>query len=243
MTVNLSKKNLLHAVYLVLLLAILGLLIWSQPWKTQSSAEIRKVTVNGQATVESEPDVYTFNPYFEVKSTDQAEAKAEISKLANEAVEKIKELGVDENNISLDASSYDRWYWSEGEEGILNAYITVKVSDKDLAQKIQDYLAETEAKGQLTSTESFSEEKKKQLENQVTDKAIADAREKAEAQARLLGAELGEVIEVSQDDGFNAMPFRGGIEVQALDAQGTSLPVLPGQQEYSKTVQVTYELK
>lgn len=243
MTFNVTKKALLSATYLVLLTAILGLLIWSQPWNASKSSETRKITVSGQATVESEPDLYVFSPYFEVKGTDQEAVRQEISTLANESVNAIKDLGVEEKDITLDASSYDRWYWDDGDEGVLNAYITIKVRDKDLAQKVQDYLTSSSAKGQLTSQESFSEDKQKVLESQATEAAIADARGKAEAQARLFGAKLGDVIEVKQNDEVSALPYRGIAELQVTDSADTSLPVLPGEQEFTKTIQVVFELR
>lgn len=242
MTINLTAKNVLQAVHLTLLVAILGLLLWSKPWSS-SASDSRKITVSGEATIEAEPDQYVFSPYFEVKGTDEESAKSEVSKLANDAVKAIKALGVEEKNITLDASSYDRWYWDDGEEGVLNAYITVKVSDKDLAQKVQDYLTNAKAKGQLTSQETFSEEKLKELESQASEKAIEDARAKADAQAKLFDAKLGDVIEVSQNEGFSSLPYRGSIELQAVDEDTASLPVLPGQQEVTKTVTVVYELR
>ncbi len=243
MTLNLTKKTLLYGIYLLLLVVILGLLLWSQPWKANSSSETRKITVSGQATVESEPDLYVFSPYFEVKDTDQEAARKEVSTLANNAVEAMKELGVEEKDITLDVSNYDRWYWAEGEEGVMNAYLTIKIRDKDLAQKVQDYLTSSSAKGQLTSQESFSEEKQKSLESEATEQAIEDARSKAEAQAKLFGAKLGDVIEVKQNEDVSALPYRGIAELQISDGADKSLPVLPGEQEYTKTLQVVYELR
>lgn len=242
MTIQITTKDIFHAVNILLLVAILGLLLWSQPWKSTTS-EVRKITVSGEATLEAEPDEYVFNPYFEVKDTNQETAKAKVSKLANDAVDAIKKLGVEEKDIKLDASSYDRWYWdADNEEGVLNAYLTVKVKDKDLAQKVQDYLTSSEAKGQLTSQESFSEEKQKNLEAEATEKAIEDAKSKAEAQAKLVGAKLGKVIEVQQDNPI-AFPYQGRGDAITLEASDTSLPVLPGEQEFTKIVVVIYELR
>lgn len=241
MNVTINAKTVLNAVYLVLLVAILGLLLWSQPWDS-SAGEVRKITVSGEARVEAEPDEYVFSPYFEVKGTDEDKAKAEISKLANDAVDAIKALGVEEKNITLDASSYDRWYWREGDEGVLNAYLTIKVQDKELAQKVQDYLSSSSAKGQLTSQESFSAEKQKELEKEATEKAIEDARAKAETQATLLGVKVVKVIEVKQNEEMSTFPYRG-MDMQTLEVDATSLPVLPGEQEYTKNVQVIYEIK
>lgn len=178
MTINLSARQLLKAVEFLLLLAILGLLIWSQPWQS-TSGETRKITVTGESTIEASPDEYLFSPYFEEKGTDQEAMKNSLTEQANDAVDAIKELGVAEERIKLDVSSFDRWFWDDGEEGVLTASLQVTVLDKDLAQQVQDYLLDTEATGQLTPRASFSDDKRKELDNQAVALAIDDAKAKA----------------------------------------------------------------
>jgi uncharacterized protein YggE len=244
MTLKVDGKQVLQIVNTLLLVAILGLVLWSQPWSASTSAEVKKISVSGEATIEAEPDEYLFGPYFEVKSSDEQEARARISKLSNDAVDALKELGVDESDISLDASSYDRWYWEEGEEGVVNAYLQITVQDKELAQKVQDYLTNSEAKGQLTSSESFSTEKQEELDAQATELAIEDARMNAETQAKLIGAELGEVIEVKVNESYSAFPFAAQLDTAiAEESQRVSLPVLPGEQEFTKSIDVVFEIK
>jgi uncharacterized protein YggE len=155
---------------------------------------------------------------------------------------------VKDEEMKLDLSSFDYWYWAKNEEGTATASITIEVTDKDLTQKIQDYLLTTDAKGTQSPQSSFSKSKQKELDSQVTDEAIDDAKKKAEQQANKLGAKIGKVIEVnqSQDTVFpmamtdsSALSVSGGAEISAR----ASVPVLVGQNEYTQTVTVTYELK
>jgi uncharacterized protein YggE len=247
MTVNITAAKLRQCVQFALLVAIFGLLLWSQPWDSSSnSAETRTITVSGEATIEAEPDTFTFNPYFEQEGTDQDALKEALSVQANEAVEKLKELGVEDSDIKLDVSSYDYWYWDEDEEGRLSAYITIEIPAGDLVQEVQDYLLTTDAKGQLSPRASFSEEKRKNLDAQAVELASADAKSKAAVQASLFDAELGDVVTVSQGrDSIFGYPEPVALESReaSLDMASSSIPVLPGEQEYKQTVTVVYELQ
>lgn len=248
MTINVSKQQLFNAVQLILTIAVLGLLIWSQPWNSANAAsETRKITVTGDATIESAPDEYVFYPYFEATGKDKDTLKDTLTTKANDAITKLKELGVKDDEMKLDLSSFDNWYWANDEDGTATASITIKIKDKDLTQKIQDYLLTTDAKGQQTPQASFSKDKQKELESEGTDKAIEDAKKKAEQQASKLGAKVGKVIEVGQSSSpimpiamdSAAMSVSGSAEISTR----SSLPVLVGQNEYTQTVSVTYELK
>lgn len=243
MTVYVSAARLVKIFELLLLVTILGLLIWSQPWKTNSN-EARKITVSGEATLEAKPDEYAFNPYFEATGTDQQALKDAVSAQANAAIDTLKELGVEENKLKLDVSSFDQWFMSEGETGSLQARLSIIVADETLAQKVQDYLFTTEAKGQISPQGTFSEGMKKELETKAVEQAIADAKTKAQQQASLLDAEVGEVLEFSQDQNmafpvaYDVMTMEAGPEISRV-----APPVLVGENEYTQRVNVTFVLR
>lgn len=247
MTINVSAAKLLKIAEFALLVSIFVLLVWSQPWTSGGvDKDSRKITVSGSAVIEAEPDEFVFYPYFEVTGPDQETRKDEIATKMNTVVEDLKELGVPESGLKLDTSDYDNRYWEEEEEGTATGRLTIKSKDRDLVQKVQDYLLNADAKGQITPYASFSEEKKDELDAEAVEKASNDAKAKAEAQAALFDAKLGKVVTVSQgyesifDYGFS---YRGAELAIAEDSSSSSLPVLPGQNEYTQTVTVVYELK
>lgn len=244
MTFSVNMKRLFQGMQFLLILAIFGLVLWSQPWSsTTNSDTVKTITVTGETTIEATPDEFTFYPYFRKEGTDKDALRDELVSDANAIVNSLKELGVAEEQIQLDASSYDTWYWQEDEEGILTVNLTVTTKDDDQAQSIQDFLLTTDAEGQLTPQATFSEEKKKELDKQAVEQASADAREKAESQATLFGATLGDVQEISQgrDSIFEGYPIAAELDLQR--SSEASLPVLPGQDDYRQTVVVVYELK
>jgi uncharacterized protein len=245
MVINFSSKQLLEFVQTFLILVVLGLLLWSQPWNQAGSSVSRKVSVGGEASIKAEPDEYVFSPYFNESGKDKEAIKTSLNEKANAAVAKLKELGVEEKDIKLDASSYDYWYIQGNEDGNLNIMLNITVHNKDAAQKVQDYLLTLPLEGQLTPQAQFSEAKKKELNSQATEEAIKDAKQKAEQQATLLGAKVGKVIEVGQPTEVNFPIAYSGSEltVDSANAQRSSLPVLAGQNDYTLQITVTYELK
>ena len=246
MTLNINAKTLLEAGKVLLLVSIFGLLVSSRPWQQSASTEKRKITVAGSSTIEALPDEYQFSPHFEQSGSDRQALEDSLTKTANEAIEGLKNLGVAEDDMKLDVSSYDNWYWRKGETGTIYAYITVKVGDKELAQKVQDYLLNSDAKGSLTAFATFSENKKKELDDQAVSEAIDDARASAELQAKKLDAKVGKVLTISQSSdsvfpvAYDSLYTGADMSVDSVES---SLPVLTGQNEYTQSVTLTYELK
>jgi uncharacterized protein YggE len=242
MTIKLTFRDFLKFIQIVLLITILGLLLWSKPWDTNKTQ--KTITVTGEATVEASPDEFTFNPYYEQSGTDREFIRTELVAQANEIVEEIKELGVAEEKITLDVSSYDRWYWEDSEEGTMNVYLQIKVTDKELAQTVQDYLLTTDARGQVTPQATFSKDRQKELEAEGVNKAIEDAKTKAETQARQLGVSVGEVVSFEEQQGFSGYFLESApVSIESSDQRAQSLPILPGENELTNQVKVTFEIR
>lgn len=247
MTINLTGDRLLKLLQFVMIAAVFALTLWSQPWKGSTSADAqRKITVNGEATIKAEPDEYNFSPYFQASGTDPEALKADLNEKANAAVAKLKELGVEEKDIKVDSSSYDYWFYKQDEEGTLTVSIQVTVTSKDKAQEVQDYFTTLDLDGQLTPQAVFSEAKQKELDNQAVEEASKDAKAQAEKRATLLGAKIGKVISIDESGSMGFPVAYNGLANGAdlsLRESAPSLPVLPGQNEYTKTISVTYELR
>ena len=91
---------------------------------------------------------------------------------------------------------------------------------------------------------TFSEKKRKELEEQVRTKAIDDAKAKAEKTASQLGSKVGKAINVSDGAGYG-MPIAYG-SVGTMEARldtSASVPVQEGQDKFRYSVSVENELK
>lgn len=230
----------------ILFVLLVGLTVYTKPWTRVLDAETRKITISGEATLKEEPDEYVFNPSWEKATQD------EITALNDSAVKALKELGVEDGDIKNNASVYEDFKaYPATEPGqsdqdlVRTLSITITVDNKELAQKVQDYLLTTDPQGTITPYAQFSTAKQKELEDKARTEAIADARKRAETTADGLEAKVGKVLEVSEGQGGGcAYGLCAGVAMMAEDtATRSSLSVQPGEDEFTYTVQVMFELK
>lgn len=240
----------LRIVCIVLVIIIIGMLGFWRPWQNKSSGSSNRTTTQtGQATIKATPDQYQFNPYYELPGTDQVAAKA---KTIND---KLKEIGVADKDIKNNASSYDVYgpdYYTKTKEKITNLNLTITVKNKDLAQKVQDYLLTTSPMGSITPYASFSSEKQKSLEDEARLKALADAKSKADQIAATLQVKVGKVASVKDGNNFgDNFPCNGGMCPVSMMADKSataggeakqSLPIQAGENEFTYSITVTYDL-
>lgn len=231
----------LRILVVLLLLIIASMLVIWRPWSARGTT--RTIAVTGESTVETKPDEFQFYPTYQKKSNDRAAAQAELTTLINSVITKLKELGVNEDDISLQSSAYDN-YWNEDNAIVNSNSLTITVDNKDLAQKVQDYLITTSPMGQISPVPVLKDETRKAAETDARTKAIDDARQKAERTASELGGKLGKVVTITdQNSGPYPMPMRGMAVANDSAMSVSTLPVMPGTQDVYYTVQVTYELR
>jgi len=226
------------------LLIIAGILIVWKPWDQQVNAAERTISVTGESEISAVPDEYLFNPQYETQAADKATALADSTAKTNEVVSRLKSLGVQDKDIKTDTNGYQD-YWNSSDQ-TYSAYLSVTVHDKQLAQKVQDYLLTTDPSGSVSPSATFSKAKAKQLADTGRDRATTDARRKAEQSAKNLGFKLGKVKSVSDGSGdvaphpylLNAADAAG-----ATTAKAESLPIQVGQNDTSYQVTVVYYLR
>lgn len=241
----------LRVVCVVLVLVVFGMLATWRPWQ-DSTAVTRTISVTGTGKVTAEPDYYQFNPTYQNSNADTAAAISELNAHLKTVTDKLKELGVQDKDIQVQSSSYDAPKPASAEyliapvQSATSAYLTIKVPNKELAQKVQDYLATTDATGQSTPYPSFSDDRQKELKSQAREKAIADAKTQAEKTAQNLGAKLGKVVEVKDSADTTIFPYQDSVSSSSAEPArdiATSLPIYPGEQDVSFTVQTVFEIK
>ena len=75
--------------------------------------------------------------------------------------------------------------------------------------------------------------------NQARNRAIADARSRAELYAQAAGVRVGKVISISEQ----SVPVPGPFPARAMMAEAAAVPVAAGEQELSATIQMVFELQ
>jgi len=233
----------------VLLVIIVAMLALWRPWELKVDANARTVEVTGEAKLSATPDEYVFYPNYQFEGEDKDTALKELSAKSDEIVKKLKELGVPDNKIKTDSSGYDSPVYLRApvEEDTTPVYtltLTVTVSDKDMAQKVQDYLVTTSPTGAVSPQASFSEKKTKELESKARETATKEARAKAEQSAKNLGFSVGAVKSVNDGVGFNGVyPLSAEGRATDMSSSSSKLTVQPGENELTYQVTVVYYIK
>lgn len=219
-----------------------------QPWANRPISS-RTIAISGSTTIEAEADQFVFNPYYQKKGKDKAAINTKLSALARDITSKIKALGVEDSAIKTDVNSdqYDIYYGNQSDNTTYTLYVTITIKDKGLAQKVQDYIVTTSPSGSITPQISFSIKKQQELETQAREEALKDAKTKAEASAKQLGAKIGRVVSVTDNTngGVSPLPWMNATDMVSPDSTKSSSPsysIQPGLNEYRFSIEVTYEL-
>ena len=228
---------------LVAVIAVM-LFVW-KPWVAKATD--RTIDVTGQTTVSARPDEFVFYPSYEFKNGDKQAAIKQLSAKSDELVSALKKLGVADKDIKTNSSSWSYPIYANGtaSDPTYTLQLTVTVGSDELVQKVQDYLLGTSPSGSISPQATFSEKKRKELENQARGEASKDARKKAEESAKNLGFKIAAVKSVVDSSGFGGIyPATGyAVDLKAEDSARASLAVQPGENDLTYTVSVTYYIK
>ncbi|MFZ1812689.1 MAG: SIMPL domain-containing protein [Candidatus Saccharimonadales bacterium] len=230
----------------VLLLIIVVMLALWRPWQPRYDAQTRTIDASGEATVKAVPDQYVFYPVYTFKDADKTAALDASTKKTQAVVDGLKKLGVNDTAIKTAVNGYqDGMYNANSSSGgyVYSVSLTITLTDKDVSQKVQDYLVTTSPEGSVSPQPMFSDAKRKELEKTAREAAAKDARSKAEQLAKDLGGQVGDVKSITDGAGFGGvMPMYDKAITSVAPASG-SLTLQPGENELNYTVTVVYYLR
>lgn len=235
----------------LLLIGALVLSACGTPASSQGPAQqpVRIITVVGQGKATGAPTVAHVNIGVETTGASAQEAMDANRAKMSALLEKIKALGITEKDIQTsNFSIYAEQRSSVGalgtgkEEYTLVYHVSnqVNLTIRDIA-KVGDTLDQAVAAGaNSVYGVYFTMEDTANLEAQAREKAIADARARAEALASLSGVSVGEVITISEVIGTPSPVY---YNIAKVEGMGAATPIQPGEYEVSLNVQVTYAIQ
>jgi uncharacterized protein YggE len=203
------------------------------------------ITVIGEGKVRIKPDMAQVTIGVEVIKPTVKEASVETSRIMNDVLAALKRLGLAETDIQT--SSINVWlerpYLPDGTQGepVYHVSNSVNANIRNL-DKLGDVLDATMAAGANNIygvTFSLSDTSK--VEAEARQKAVENARAKAEELAQLTNLALGEVISVSEVIGGGAGSYYNSLQSAAMGMGGGG-PVSPGELELTLQLQVVYSV-
>jgi uncharacterized protein len=203
------------------------------------------ISVTGEATVSVAPDLAQIDGGV----TSDAKTARAASEANNAAMGKVllalKGAGIDEKDyqtsrLSLQPQFAANYNPSDRASGIVSFRasnrVTVKVHDVTKVANVIDMLVGAGA-NEIGGI-NFTVTQASKVLDEAREKAIADARRKAEIYARAAGVTLGDPISISEE-GASVPAFRGKMAAP----MAASTPVAPGEETLSVTVGMTWAIK
>jgi len=251
---KMGKKKWLLSISLALVLAIVGLAGCS-PGNTvlgeieglNISNQQEGIWVSGRGVVTVTPDIATLRLGVEVQAASVATAQSQAAEAMDEVMAALTDNGVAEKDIQTQYFSIrqvTKWDRDKDEEIVVGYRVTNKVNAKiremDKAGTIIDAVAA--AGGDFTRIDSidFSVDDPSAYYEEAREKAMADAKAKAEQLAELADGRLGKATYISESSQVPPPIYRQDVYEEAVP--GAETPISPGEMEISLTVQVAYSI-
>ncbi len=204
------------------------------------------ISVSGTGTAKGSPDIATVNIGVMTRNDDPTKAVSENNGKMNAIMGAMKELGIEAKDIQTTNFSIraEQQYDQKGK--IINVtYVTnnsAGITVRDL-NKVGEVLGKSVSSGANSiNGVNFGVSDPEKLQTQARDKAMANAKAKADQMAKAAGATIDKVMTISEVSYNNPSPLalNAGM-VRAADVE--SVPVSAGQFEVSVQVSVVYIIK
>ena len=267
-----GMKKLVHFIVFLLLIGLTLSSFAFAFWYVVSAKDIkgrigdgRQFTVSGEGKVTSKPNIATFTTGITVQANKIGEAQTRANTTSAAIVTYLKSKGIDEKDITTISYYVTPQYDYSAPQPCVGGFCTgivqkppqisgyqvnttlrVKVRDLTKADELISGVVASGANevGSLDFTLDDQELEKNRQE--ARQKAIADARQKAEAVAKDLGVHISNIAAFSESGG--SIPYydkvaygRGGLTAEAVPAPAAQ--VQPGEAEIMANVSITYQFR
>lgn len=249
------KTNKVFTVVVILvmlgLLAALGTVVArnmkSYQYIGKPTAERDTIAISGQGKMTGIPDVAAVGVGLTTEKADVKSAQTENTAKMNRLIANLKNLGVESKDIQTSYYNiYPQYDWPNGKQ-VLRGYqvsqgVSIKIRNLD---KIGDILAAAGENGaNQVSGLSFNIDDPEVLRQDARIKALENAKEKADALARVAGVKLGKIVSfseyaetpISSYKALEGYGYGGGGEMAAPTVESGSMDVVIN-------VTVSYEIK
>ena len=215
------------------------------------------IDVSGEGDASAVPDVATITFSVEAQGKTVAVAQNLVSIRINQALDFLKQSGIDTKDIqTTNYNAYPEYSNPCGPNMVCpqtssqvaqiisyraSENVSVKIRDTSVSGKIIDGLGAVGITG--ISGPDFSVENPDAVQAQAKQKAIDDAKEKAEILAKQLGVHLGKIVRFSGDaSGGGIMPMMYDAKSSMAGAAAPTSVLPSGQNKYTANVTITYEI-
>lgn len=247
-----NGKFYLKKIVLIVILALAFGAIINQAVKTYGNyANPQTITITGIGEVMSKPDISTINFTLREssKTNDTQLLQANISKSAEQVIQKLKAIGIEEKDIQTSNYSVNPKYnYSDGKSEVVgyeaSESLNVKVRNTENVSKVLNILAEekiTEVYGP-----NFEVDDIQKVKDQARDIAIKDAKGKANNLAKALEVKIKRIVSYSDDSASNPgypTPYREAKFMSASSDTSAQANLPTGEEKVTVNVSLTFQIE
>jgi len=203
-------------------------------------------SVTGEGKVSVPPDIALVSAGVQAQGTTVKLAQDQLNKNMNAVSAAVKAEGVDSKDIKTSGYNINPMYdYTAGSQRITgyqaSSNLTIKVRAIDHANAVID--AATASGANQIGGITFDVDDKTAAQNQAREKAVADAKSKAENAARIAGFSLGKIINYSEDFGNAVRPIPMLAKADMAGGGGVPTQVETGINEITVTVTLSYQIQ
>jgi uncharacterized protein YggE len=220
------------------------------PVEVRMNSQQEGIWVNGEGKVTAVPDIATINLGISAQAASVAEAQKQASDTMNKIMKSLADNGVAQKDIKTQQFSITRVtrFDKDTQQEVVIGYRvdnTVNVKIRDISKAGVTIDAVAVAGGDLTRINgiSFSVDDPTIYQNEARQKAMNDAKAKAEQIAKLAGVGLDKPTYINESVYIPGPIFREAMAKDAAGAASAPTPISPGEQEIRVNVQVVYSIK
>ena len=198
------------------------------------------ISVTGSGTVTTEPDTATTTFGVVTQGATAQEAMSRNSQEMAKVIEALKRAGIASKDLQTQYVSLDPRYDNQGREVVgYSASNSVAAIVRELAQAGNVIDAAVTAGANNVGGPSLSRDDQGKLYNDALERAVADAKAKAEVLARAAGVSVGSVQSVSENQQLGGGPMPVGYAVRAAAVE---TPIEAGTTKIVANVRVVFAL-
>jgi uncharacterized protein len=207
-----------------------------------SVEQTNTLVVSGAGSVSAKPDSATVRLGVEVLKKTALEAQSANATLMDSVIASIKKLGISKENIQT--SSYNlspEYSYEQGKTRTLIGYhssnqLNILLEDIALIPKVID---SSVASGATTVQGiSFDIINDKELKKAAMEKAVMNAKEKADILAKAAGIKIKGIQMISEGGAYVVPQYDNGL--MRASFEGSPTPIMAGNMEIKASVSITY---
>lgn len=250
---SLPKFAMAVAIVLILFLAVLAISgvvdinnkIKEGRYIGQGSQYKNTISISGEGKVLAKPDIGQVDLSVVSDAATVAAAQKDNTDKMNKITQAMKDLGIKEEDLkTVNYSIYPRYQYTKGKSEIIGYEVsqTLEVKIRDL-DKAGDILGKAASLGaNQVGSLNFTFDDPEALKSEARQKAIANAKQKAEDLAKGLGVTLGKITSFSESVSGEPIPIYAREGLGIGGGGGATPEIQTGQNEIQVNVTLSYEI-